>query len=576
MPPQNRSSAPTVRGARAFLDELRDPGRNLKEKYRDDPLALAERFGIKLPKKPLQVMDELGLYDPEKHGPLEPGIRDLVEDVCTLAVRSAVACASRGGGKSFGASFIEFFLWMILDFDALNLGGSELQADAVYQYMLNYLDDDPYWKTLIRGEPQREKTFTNEDSWVRVLAASQKSVRSPHAGGLRKGKVRGGILVIDEEAEADPGIVEAALPTINTAKPSVSLRVSTFHNIGGSFQDVVDNHVEMGYKLYRWDIFDVCEGCDCTGDTCESPEPCFREDHYEDYIDPEDGELKQRLIHRAYCNGRAKYAQGWIPMEEIETLWRRMKRSHYRWEIEAMGNRPSSKDFVIRDITKFTDSITKKSGESLYMHGKPVTICVDWGTGAAGIEVWQEQSFDKHVLIEAELMKDNNQTQVFGKIIGLARKYGADFTEIAADIGGGGNYLNDSLRNDYRLPVRDVNFGEEKESAVAVWNALNEGDKTVIPSEFTDFIEQVKSWKRKAGRIAKGNDHMCDAAICYFSKFVDRMGVPRIGVPPKSFNTAGAGPSTTTVRTGLQQSTPASGRVPVAVSLKRQTRRRPR
>lgn len=576
MPPQNRNATPSVRGARAFLDELRDPGRNLKEKYREDPLALAERFGIKLPKKPVQVMQELGIYDPEKHGPIEPGIRDLVEDVCTLRVKSAVACASRGGGKSFGASFIEYFLWMILDFDALNLGGSELQADAVYQYMLNYLDDDPYWKTLIRGEPQREKTFTNEDSWVRVLAASQKSVRSPHAGGLRKGKVRGGILVIDEEAEADAGIVEAALPTINTAKPSVSLRVSTFHNIGGSFQDVVDNHVEMGYKLYRWDIFDVCEGCDCTGDTCESTEACFREDHYEDYIDPDDGELKRKLVHRAYCNGRAKYAQGWIPMEEIETLWRRMKRSHYRWEIEAMGNRPSSKDFVIRDITKFTDSLTKKNGSELYVRGRPVTICVDWGTGAAGVEVWQEQTFDKHVLLEADLMKDNNQTQIFGKIIGLARKYGADFHTIAADIGGGGNYLNDSLRNDYRLPVRDVNFGEEKESAAAAWNALNEADKTIVPAEFTDFIEQVKNWKRKAGRIAKGNDHMCDAAICYFAKFVERMGIPRMGVPPKTFNTGGPQPGNR-VQTGhIRNGKPATGRVPVAVSLNRPSRRRPR
>lgn len=525
---------------------LRDPGSNLKIKYNGKPLELAARFGILLPKKPVLRMIELGIITEEeaweRFGPTEPGLRELVEDVCSLAVKNAVAVANRGGGKSYGVSFIEFYLWMILDFDALNLGGSELQADQVYQYLLGYIESDPFWLSLIRGDPQRERTYKQNDAWVRVLTASQKSVRSPHAGGFRKGLTRGGVLVIDEEAEAEKDIVEAALPTINTARPSVNVRCSTFHNLEGSFQEVVDNHAEMGYKLYRWDIFDVVEPCDCVGGPfeCQSEEVCFREDHVEHYLDPDTGEPAERLVHKAYCGGRAKYAQGWIQMNEVVTLWKRMRRNHSRWEVEAMGSRPSTAGFVIKDLLIHARNTIDKTGAELYLPGAPVTICVDWGTGAAGVGVWQEKPFGKHALLHAELLVDNNETQIFGSILGHAHRYQAELLEIAADIGGGGNYFNKKIREDHRLPCRDVNFNTEKEAAVAAWNILNEDDALELPAEHSEFHHQVKNWKRrKDGTIKKGDDHLCDMSVCYFSKFIEQMGLQRIRVMPQTFASGG-------------------------------------
>lgn len=526
-----------------FLRSVTEQSRNLKERYKGKPIELAERFGLKLPRKPVLVMIELGVITEEeaieRFGPIEPGLRELVYDVCTLAVRNAVAIANRGGGKSFGVSFIEFYLWMILDFDALNLGGSELQADQVYQYLLGYIESDPFWLTLLKGDPQRERTYKANDAWVRVLTASQKSVRSPHAGGTRKGLTRGGVLVIDEEAEAEKDIVEAALPTINTAKPSVNVRCSTFHNLEGSFQEVVDNHVEMGYKLYRWDIFDVAEPCDCVGG-CQSAEPCFREDHTEDYLDPDDGELKTRLVHKAYCGGRARYAAGWISMEEIETLWKRMRRNHSRWEVEAMGSRPSTAGFVIKDLVWHAKNTVPETGEEIYIPGAPVTICVDWGTGAAGVGVWQEQPFGKHALLAAELLIDNNETQIFGSILAFAHRFRAELQEVAADIGGGGNYFNKKLREDHRLPCRDVNFNTEKEAAVGAWNIFNEGGDLILPGEWSEFHHQVKNWKRrKDGSIKKGDDHLCDMSICYFAKFIERLGLSTVRTIPQTFSTSG-------------------------------------
>lgn len=571
------SSTPTVTGVGDLLKTLRDPGRNLVDRYHGDPVALAERLGVKLPEKPLVVMQRLGVYDEEKHGPITPGIREFVIEVCLLEEKNVVAVANRGGGKSKGVSFIEFYLWMVEDFECVNIGGSELQADNVYQYIKGYVEDDPFWQNLLREEMQREKSFKITGAWTRVLAASPKSVRSPHAGGDRKvnGKTieRGGLLVIDEEAEAEPEHVKTAFGMVNTAKPSVIARCSTFHKIGGTFQEVIDHAAEMGYKVYKWDIFDVCAGCDCAeGAGCQSEESCFREDHYEDFIDPESGELKQRLLHKAYCNGRAKYASGWIPYSEIVKMWKNFRRDHARFEVEAMGLRPSSKGYVIRDLNEFAANVTTESAKGLYVKGSPVTICVDWGTAAGGVSVWQEQFGGKLVLLQADLLINNNQTQIVGKILEYAKMYRRELVEIAADIGGGGNYLNPELRDVHGLPVRDVVFNTEKEAAVAAWNSFNEANKLVIPAEFKEFIEQVRGWKRQAGRIGKGNDHLCDSAVCFFAKFIDQLGIVKLSVPPVTFSTGGG-----KVRT--EKRDPSEGRfdaMPIAVTIGGGQKRKPR
>lgn len=545
-----RNEPQTPGGLGDVLRALRDPSRSLRETFKGDPVGLAKRFHLRLPDKPAVTMIRMGVLTQEeaveKFGAdaIAPGLKDLVEDVCTGRVRSAAAVANRGGGKSMGVSFIEFYLVFMEDYDALNLGGSELQADQVYQYIVGYINSESEFASLVKGDPLQSITETVNNAWIRVLTASQKSVRSPHAGGRKRdGRMAGGLLVIDEEAEAAPDIVEAALPTINTARPSVNVRCSTFHNAEGTFAELIDNHVDMGYRLYKWDIFDVAEQCECPPGVCQSNEVCFREDHVEDYIDPDDGKRKQRLLHRAYCGGRARYADGWIPVEEIETLWKRMKRNHSRWEVEAMGQRPSVAGFVIKDPVAYSRN---RRTEDLYVPGWPVTVCIDWGTIAAGLTVWQEQPGDRHALLEAEQILEAGQSQIIGAILGKRAKYANEFLEVAADIGGGGNYLNPLLREEYGLPVRDVNFGEEKEAAVAAWNIFNEAGKALYRDDADEFHRQAKNWKRKQGRIQKGNDHLMDSGVCYFAKFIDRLGLSNVRIAPRSFSAGVALPPTGT------------------------------
>ena len=555
MPPQRQ---PDLAPPSSLFEAVRDRGATLRDRYRGDPEGLAERLGLKLPRKPVQVMKELGVYDPARHGPDVPGLRDLVIDVCMKRTRNAVAVGPRGGGKSQGVSFIEFYLWIIELYDALNLGGSELQANNVYEYLLSYLDSDPYWSTLLKGDPKVSETWTKDDAWIRVLTASSKSVRSPHAGGWKRRAQRwaGGLLVIDEEAEADRDIVESALPTVNTARPSVNVRCSTFHNVGGTFEEVVDNHEEMGYDMYRWDALDIAEPCGCPGGAaeCHAEEKCFREDHVDEYFDPESGEIKQKLIHRAYCGGRMKYAEGWMPKDEIFSIWKRWRRNHSRFEVEMMGSRPGTSGHVIKDRAAYLRNKLDLTPISLYKPGFPIEICVDWGTVAAGLTVWQDQSdatvdadgkrhpFDKHVLLHADLIEEAGLTQIIAKILEYWNRY-PEARTVAADIGGGGNYLNPHLREEHRIPCRDVNFGEEKEGAVAAWNIFNESDAVMYFTDHTEFDTQIRNWKRKNGKIAKGDDHLMDSSVCYFARFIEQLGLQNVKAVTRSFSSEVGGPS---------------------------------
>src|SRR6202035_2256752 len=335
---------------------------------------------------------------------------------------------------------------------------------------------------------------------------------------------------------------------------------------------------------YSWNVFDIAAKCECIG-KCQSIEPCFREDHVEKYIDPETKEEKEKLIHRAYCGGRAIYADGWMPMNEIVKLWLRIRRNHQTFETEAMGSRPPSSGFVIRDRAAYQRNVVDTSPEFLFIPGAPVDICVDWGTVAASIEVWQQQYAwrdqdgvihkDRHVLLYAELMREAGETQIFARIFELAARYKNVLRDIACDIGGGGNYLNKKLREEHRMPVRDVVFAEEKESAVAAWNIFNESGECVYPLEFEDFHEQTKKWKRVNGRIQKKDDHMCDSAVCYFARFIDELGIQKVRTVPVAFSTVGQAPRATafTASTGRPMSItgkrlPPMARSPMAQAFK--------
>jgi hypothetical protein len=88
-----------------------------------------------------------------------------------------------------------------------------------------------------------------------------------------------------------------------------------------------------------------------------------------------------------------------------------------------MGSRPTASGFVIKDQTKFAANLVKKHPADLYVPGFAASVVVDWGTTAAGLEVWQEQvtpsGRQKHVMLECEQIEEAGINQIIGAVIGL-------------------------------------------------------------------------------------------------------------------------------------------------------------
>ena len=476
---------------------------NPKRYYAGKPIELAEElFGLTFPKKPTNNQF--------------PGLREFIEDVGKLRITRACIQAPRGGGKSLGLSYVEWFHNYVNDFDWLNLGGSEKQAEAVYGYMTQYVTILPEIEAYY-NEPLRSHTENKSGAWIKVLAASTKSIRSPHAGGIQLsnmigggsgsngGSGRGGGLTIDEECEADESIVMGAIPMVNTAEPSVICRASTFHRLDGTFKTLVDNYEEMGYKLYKWDCFDICKPC--TRD-CADCYPDFRDDIWEG----------NELVHPAYCGGKAKMSNGWMPIEETFQSWRESLYNRDWFEVEMMGWRPSSAGLAIKNAKKLNEVCIVDRW--LPQEASHATITIDWGMkGECVVQVWQEQRGGLVSVAESEHY-DHQESEAFiyETVKGFGHKYHTN--KVRAD--SSHPYCNGTLANDprYRMDVTEVNFQTEKELAVGAINAKVDAGLVRIPSKHSILIRQLRGWRRERGKIVKKDDHGCDAAICFFSKFL--------------------------------------------------------
>ena len=488
---------------------------NLRQYYRGKPLLLAEEaYGIYFPPKPIDD----GV----------PGLRELIEDMCLMRVHRAVAKAPRGGGKSFGCAFVEWYHNYFNDFDWINLGGAEKQAKAVYNYLEGFVNS--HWQISSRYPKGTLMTNTVNDAgaWITVLAASPTSIRSPHAGGINitditarlegeetgfkylGGSGRGGGLTIDEECEADPNIVKDATPMVDTADPSIIMRISTFHKLEGTFEELIDNHEEMGYKLYSWDAFDICQPCT---DDCDACFPDFREDIY--FRDANTGQ--EILKHKAYCGGKAKLSKGWMPVAEIRQQFREHNFDCAWFEVEMMGWRPATSGHIIKDQYKFMHECIVEDAPAI--EGCHCVITIDWGLkGECCVEVWQIQPGSVCVLLECDHYTHGEpENFIYETVYGLAQKYKTN--EVWAD--SSHPYCNNTLATSprYRMDVREVIFRSEKDLGAGAFNAWVDLGRVKVPSRHKTFIKQVRGWKRKGGVIQKGDDHACDAALCFFLRF---------------------------------------------------------
>lgn len=417
----------------------------------------------------------------------------LFDDLYSRRVQKAVALAPRGGGKTFGAAALATALFLFKDFDIGIVAGSETQALTLYAYIVEWLEL-PDIEQFVSIE-KLTSTYLVSVRGNRIVArtASTKSIRGLHLGR----RVRGALLIIDEEAEAEEDIVRAARYVVRTANPPLILRQSTYHSLTGTFANLVEDHVAQGYELYKWDSFDIAKPCPYECDNC--PVSVFRE---------------------KYCKGKAKNSQGWVDIDEIIGEWKDSPREAF--EVESMGLRPASAGLVIQasDIDKAVDFGTRTYPSEFDYSW----FCIDWGFAGMTAVVILGLTGNKVFVRHIEMFSRHGIDAIIEKLKDLRNQLG--IREVFAD--SSHPFENSRMRDegfavwapksnfDATLGVPFVTF---KEEGVSILSFLFEKGRIGIPPKYNILLKQLRTWRRdQAGHIVKKDDHFPDALVAGMMK----------------------------------------------------------
>jgi hypothetical protein len=228
-------------------------------------------------------------------------------------ILDCVCWANRSGGKTLNGALVT---WLDSIFktgcETKILGGSGEQSLRMYEHIKGFIT--PPFQHLVEGEALRTRTHLVNGSNIQILTASTKSVRGPHPQKLK----------LDEVDEFEDRIYEAALLIPKSARGiGASVQIySTMHKAYGLMNKVITEAAESGYRVFKWCVFDVIEKCvgrDCQG--CEL------------MVD---------------CEGRARNADGFYPIEDAISAKRKVSRE--TWNCEMLCRQPSQEGLVYKEF----------------------------------------------------------------------------------------------------------------------------------------------------------------------------------------------------------------------------------
>lgn len=424
--------------------------------------------------------------------------------------------APRGGGKSKLLGTVGFDFWYLKGRSVVNMGGSAVQAQIVYNYFKDYCDIDASIAIDINGEPKAIETKAVDGNTFSSVTASTKQVRGKHPD----------VLISDETCETSDELIDSALPMVNDSKNPLVVMASTFHKIFGRFAETWDNAAEKGYLRIQWDIFDVAAK--------------FPADYFENGV-MSDGTLVRNINGieklKKYAKGRTGDPEGWITIEAIVQGWRE-KPSENWYEIEYLGTRPSTEGLVLKpedvDRAVFDSSVDKSYN---YVQGATCVLGIDWGFSSmtAVTEVMAHKD-DVVVLLNNRNYHQTSSEDIINEVVEMVKAHGVRF--IYAD--SAGKFENVALQNALSkanegkglgCSVIEVVFSKEKfgtpgtDGAIGMIGNLRahfEQAKIKMEKKFRDAYYQLKNYRYQEGtdKPVKKDDHIPDSLMCALQHFI--------------------------------------------------------
>ena len=341
---------------------------------RSHPLKSVRRPGARLrrlqqlrPRNPVELQRFVeacfGLKLPAPQGKHDTGPMGYLADAFFDRPGDAVVWANRGGGKTMlGAAATLLDLLFKPGIEVRILGGSLQQSERMYTHLRTLIDRPVLAKGggVLATTPTQRRMVLQNGSKVELLACSQRSVRGTRVQVLRCDEVE----ELDREVWSAAQMVTRSATCGNAVVPGRVEALSTMHRVSGLMAELTRGE---NRRRYKWNALDVaarcpqalhCEGCRLWDD----------------------------------CRGRAKQADGFVPIEDL--LGQRSRVSDRVWDAEMMCKRPITLEAVYPsfdpDTFVCTDEPWLASGQNnpgVWFGGMdfglrcPTAILWAWATG---------------------------------------------------------------------------------------------------------------------------------------------------------------------------------------------------
>jgi len=308
-------------------------------------------------------------------------LRDLIADLQARRVVRVLVIGPRGGGKTMLAAAIQLLTLRFYGASWTSIGGSLEQANRLFAHVRAAVTRSADLQAFIT-EALATRIAAKSGATITVHAASEKSIRGQHP----RGPSGAGGIVLDEAVLIEDRIVDAVIPQVASADPSMILQLSTLGEMqSGRFWELIQDHEARGYRIYEFGVFDVTTRCpfDCAS-TC--PVPAFAKDEVR-----EDGRGRVTAVRKALCAGKAHEPNGWLKIEEVAQQYKDLPREAFQREFLGSSSTRVGSVYNAEDIDACIHPggmFSKTGGLEQHLHRLktlPKVIGLDWGYSS---EAW--------------------------------------------------------------------------------------------------------------------------------------------------------------------------------------------
>ena len=332
------------------------------------------------------ILDNLGLNIPRVavcDGHQSPF--DFVADIFFERVDSAIAVASRDGGKTMASALIHLLNSLFKPgCESITVGAIWAQSNRAYENLKKLLvrhgkvpsiDKHP----MITRTTQ-EKTVFNNYSTVEILPGTIAAVNGPHGQKLHRDEVE----LMDTEVNKEANNISSSKIIIDPdgnerrikAQDWITSTRKWAHGPMQNFVEEIEGAIKQGFKpthqLYTWCVFEVAENVP----NCQVAFPDLPEDQKCDCHTIVKGEWDDESPRRfsEVCRGRLARSAGYTPLDDIQKKF--LENDRDTWEAQKECSKPEVGGLIFPMFTKQRYGI--KFYEPHPMYGD-IYMSVDYG-----------------------------------------------------------------------------------------------------------------------------------------------------------------------------------------------------